>query len=70
MPRPRKPDGARILYVEIALNNDVRWRIDPRTQTVQEIEEFNGQLMIRGPVRLSAFNAALEAEQRRRHAND
>lgn len=62
MGRPRK-QGARILYVEIVLDNGVRWRIDPHARMVQEVEERGPHLEVRGPVHLRSFIAALETER-------
>ncbi len=69
MPRGRRRrDGARIAYVDIVLDDGVRWRIDPDSRMVQEIEECAGRVEARGPAHLTTFIAALDAELRRRHA--
>lgn len=69
MSRPRKRGRAKILYVEIVLDNGVRWRINLRTQQVHEIEDMAGNLQVRGPVRLSAFVKALDEERAARQGN-
>jgi hypothetical protein len=71
MPRGRRRNaGARIVYVDIVLDNGVRWRIDPATRMVQEIEEHAGRAEVRGPAHLTTFIAALDAERRSRHADN
>lgn len=62
----RKSPDAKILYVEIVLDNGAKWRIDMQAQTVQEIENLGGQLVVRGPVSLRAFLEQVGIEKRER----